>query len=71
VTVEDEIVTKERISKIIDRLPSHFIRIHRSFIVNSHKITSYNKEAITLDSFQIPISRTYKEEVITYLEEKL
>ena len=40
VTEDDEIVTKEKVSKIIDRLPSNFKRTHRSFIVNTSKISS-------------------------------
>jgi len=69
VTEDDEIVTKEKISKIIERLPGHFKRTHRSFIINSLKISSYNKAFISLGSYQIPISRTYKKDVITYLEQ--
>jgi len=69
VTEDDEIVTKERISKIIERLPVYFKRTHRSFIINSQKISSYNKAFITLGSYQIPISRTYKTDIITYLEQ--
>jgi two-component system response regulator LytT len=68
VTENDEIVTKEKISKIIERLPPYFKRTHRSFIVNSQKISSYNKELITLGNYQMPISRTYKTDVITYLD---
>lgn len=67
VTEDDEIVTKERISKIIDRLPAYFKRTHRSFIVNSQRISSYNREFIKLGSSQIPISRTYRTEIMTYL----
>ena len=69
VTEDDEIITKEKISKIIERLPAYFIRTHRSFIVNSQKISSYNREFITLGSYQIPISRTYKTDVMTYLDQ--
>ena len=68
VTETDEIVTKERISKIIERLPDHFKRTHRSFIINSQRISSYNIEFITLDNYQIPISRTYKSDLLRYLE---
>ncbi|MGB1037807.1 MAG: LytR/AlgR family response regulator transcription factor [Bacteroidia bacterium] len=68
VTIDDEKVTKERISKIINRLPSYFKRTHRSFIVNTKNISSYNKEFITLKNHQIPISRTYKADVLGYLE---
>ena len=70
VTLDDEIVTKEKISKIISRLPPYFKRIHRSFIVNSQKVSSYNSEFITVEGSQIPISRTYKKEIITYLNKK-
>ena len=68
VTLDDELVTKERISKISSRLPPYFKRIHRSFIVNSQKVNSYNSEFITVEGSQIPISRTYKKEIITYLK---
>lgn len=70
VTLDDELVTKERISKISSRLPPYFKRIHRSFIVNSQKVNSYNSEFITVEGSQIPISRTYKKEIITYLNKK-
>ena len=69
VTEDDEIVTKEKISKIIEHLPTHFKRTHRSFIVNAHKISSYNREFITLDKVQIPISRSYKISTLNYLEQ--
>jgi DNA-binding LytR/AlgR family response regulator len=67
VTLDDELVTKERISKISSRLPPYFKRIHRSFIVNSQKVNSYNSEFIKVEGSQIPISRSYKKEIITYL----
>ena len=70
VTLDDEIVTKEKISKINSRLPPYFKRIHRSFIVNSQKVSSYNSEFIKVGGSQIPISRTYKKEIITYLNKK-
>lgn len=69
VTDDNEIVTKENISKIIKRLPNYFKRTHRSFIVNSQKISSYNREFITLGRYQIPVSRTYKADVISYLDQ--
>ena len=70
VTLDDELVTKERISTINNRLPPYFKRIHRSFIINSQKVNSYNSEFIKVGGSQIPISRTYKKEIITYLNKK-
>jgi len=68
VTEETVIITKEKISSIQERLPLSYIRTHRSFIVNAKKISSYNKEYLTLGDQQIPISRTYKSAVLSFLE---
>jgi DNA-binding LytR/AlgR family response regulator len=48
-------------------LPDHFIRIHRSFIVNSTKISSYSREHVRVGEKELPISRTYKKEVVERL----
>jgi len=63
-----EVLSKEKISHIEQELPASFIRIHRSFIVNRAKITSYSREAVTLGSVELPISRTYKKSVFSQLE---
>lgn len=67
-TAKEEIATKEKISKILERLPAHFKRTHRSFIVNTREIKTYTNEYISLEKTQIPISRTYKADVMEYLE---
>ncbi|MBL6447515.1 LytTR family transcriptional regulator [Fulvivirga sp. 29W222] len=54
------VVTKEKISKLEERLPEMFIRIHRSFIVNKNGVTAYSKEEVSIGENQLPISRTYK-----------
>jgi len=69
VSQKEKIITKERISKILERLPAHFKRTHRSFIINSNQITSFNKAYITIGEHQIPISRTYKSEILNFLNE--
>lgn len=62
------LITKEKISKLAEKLPDSFLRIHRSYIVNSNKIQAYNKEGISLkDNTQLPISRTYKKKVMDVL----
>ena len=59
-TADKTIITKEKISKIKERLPDEFIRIHRSYIVNSSRIESFNKEKVKVKSTELPISRSYK-----------
>ena len=56
----ETIVTKEKISKLDDRLPDFFVRIHRSFIVHKNKVSSLNKETLTIGEQSLPISRTFK-----------
>ena len=63
------VVTRETIVNIETRLPKKdFIRTHRSFIVSQAGIESYTSEYIELGKKQIPISRSYKDEVLRKLE---
>ncbi len=61
------ITSKEKISHMESVLPDHFIRIHRSFIVNSRKISTYSREHVEIGGEEIPISRTYKKVAIDRL----
>lgn len=63
-----EVLSKEKISHIEKELPASFVRIHRSFIVNRSKITSFSREAVMLGEIELPISRTYKKGVVQLLQ---
>lgn len=64
------IVTRETISNIETKLPNQvFYRIHRSYIVNKNKMHSYTNEFIEIDKKALPISRTYKENLLKKLSE--
>ncbi|HKR03707.1 MAG TPA: LytTR family DNA-binding domain-containing protein [Bacteroidia bacterium] len=61
-TKEKKLITKFQLGEIHKLLNStNFIRIHKSFIVNSDKITSYNAGEIEISGSALPIGRTYKE----------
>ena len=49
----EEVSSKEKISHIEKELPDSFIRIHRSFIVNKEKITSFNREEMLLGEIEL------------------
>lgn len=67
--VSDTILTRETISNIEAKLPvMNFIRTHRSFIVSVSKISSYTNEYIEIGNKAIPISRSYKEQVLKKLD---
>lgn len=65
------LLTKEKISALEERLPDNFLRIHRSIIVNRDKIQSFNRELITVNDVDLPLSRKYKEEVLRILQSSL
>ncbi|WMX12028.1 MULTISPECIES: LytTR family DNA-binding domain-containing protein [unclassified Aureispira] len=63
------ITTRQTLSSIEIQLPAkHFIRIHRSFIVNMYAIHSFSNEAIEVNGVFLPISRGYKKETLIRLE---
>lgn len=65
-----KIVTKFQISEL-DKLfdEQQFIRIHRSFIINSAKVTAYSATEVELGAISLPLGRTYKEMVERKLRE--
>lgn len=67
-TSDKEVVTHQKISVLETKLPAaHFIRIHRSFIVNIPKIESYSASEVELNKESIPVGRNYKTDVMERL----
>ncbi|MBG6132139.1 DNA-binding LytR/AlgR family response regulator [Aquimarina sp. EL_43] len=63
------IVTRETISTIESKLPQqYFMRTHRSYIIAISRIDSFSNEEIIVGKKSIPISRNYKAEVLSRLE---
>ncbi|QNL49042.1 response regulator transcription factor [Olivibacter sp. SDN3] len=68
VTLQKTIVTYQRISYMEEKLPEEdFMRTHKSFIVNIHKINSFKSDRIRIASDVIPIGRFYKRNLIDRL----
>ncbi len=63
------IITRETISNMEAKLPKKdFLRIHRSFILSISKIESFTNEFVEVNRKAIPISRSYKKDVLYRLE---
>lgn len=63
------VVTRETISSIEAKLPKQdFLRVHRSFIVALKAVDSFTVELVEIGKKQIPISRSYKESVLSRLD---
>ncbi|MCU4154841.1 response regulator transcription factor [Carboxylicivirga sp. A043] len=66
-----EIKTMNTISNIEEKLPeTHFLRVHRSYIIAIDKIESYTTGSLNITDQNIPIGRNYKEQVLSILEKK-
>ena len=67
-TDEKSIVTKDKISEFETKLPDSFLRVHRSFIVNTEKITAFTANDIEIAKHEIPIGISYKQQVFDFLK---
>lgn len=63
------IITKDTISGFAKKLPRYFLRIHRSYIVNTKKITAFTALDVEINKLELPIGNSYKAEVMERLKE--
>ena len=65
------VVTLLPMKKMEEYLPSYFMRIHRSYIINLKKIQEVNKNRVIMDAdTYLPIGDNYKEAFNNYLNTK-
>ncbi len=56
-------ISRISLSEIQEKLSGDFQRIHRSFVVNCSKIESVTSKSVTVEGVEIPLSKTYKNEL--------
>lgn len=62
------LTTRETLSNIEAKLPQKdFIRTHRSFVVSLQKIETFTSETIGIGKHEIPISRSFRDQVVKRL----
>jgi DNA-binding LytR/AlgR family response regulator len=64
---QNKVITKIGIGEFEKLLTRNFLRVHRSFLVNTHKITAYTAEEIFIGKISIPIGTNYKKLVEAFL----
>ena len=65
------VITLLSMKKMEEYLPPHFMRIHRSYIINLKKIQEVNKNRVILDAdTYLPIGDNYREAFNNYLNTK-
>ena len=67
---EKPVITLGSLQRLETRLPSHFMRVHRSYIVNLQKVTEISRFRICLGTKTlIPVGENYKEKFTTYIQQ--
>ena len=72
-TIDEQksIMTLMNMKTLEQSLPSYFMRVHRSFIVNTNKIKIIERNRIVFGNKYIPISDTYKQVFSDYIASHL
>lgn len=52
------------LTELTASLPANFIRVHKSYLINKHFISSYNHEDVEVGNQKIPVGRAYKEQLV-------
>lgn len=67
-TAKRKYVLKKPLKTLLTELDKRFIRVHHSYAVNSMHITLLTATSVQVGSTLIPVSRTYKEELIRQIK---
>ncbi|MFH6984907.1 LytR/AlgR family response regulator transcription factor [Marinoscillum luteum] len=68
VLTDKKIIVLESLRKLETELPQEaFMRVHKSFIVNSHRVDSHSGHDLTIGSKKIPIGASYRDDVLNKL----
>lgn len=62
------VITRMTMKAIEEKLPSHFFRCQKSFIVNLEKIQSLRNSELMIDKFKIPFSESVRAELMLLLK---
>ncbi len=71
ITGQRPLIVLLSMKKMEEHLPPHFLRIHRSYIVNMRQVQEVTKNRVVMDAdTYLPIGDIYKESLGKYLEDK-
>lgn len=67
----EKLVFKHGITAFEQKLNNHFLRIHRSYLINTDKVTAFTKNDVEIENIEIPIGEFYKKNTLEKLNEPL
>jgi len=60
-TAGQEILARESTARALENLPWWFRRIHKSYIVNTRKISSYSSSHVMIGKSKLPVGESFRE----------
>lgn len=71
VTSAENHLVKHSMTSFEELLDGRFLRTHRSYIINSNKVTAFTKQDIEIGKLEIPLSESHRRRVQDHLNGKL
>jgi two-component system LytT family response regulator len=71
VTGTEELLIYRRLKEIEEQLPSPFIRVHNSYIVNTKLLNKIQDNHIYIGSKQIPVSEKFREGFMAMIRQRM
>lgn len=68
--IGEPVITRDSMSEFEKRLPARFLRIHRSFIVNTDLVTAFTSRDVEIGQKEIPIGDSYRKFVTAVLKKE-
>lgn len=64
---QQNFLIRNTIKEILEILPDNFVQTHRSFIINTNKMDKVSAINIKINNYIIPISNSYKKELLSHI----
>lgn len=64
-TLDKSYLVRSNMSEYLNKLPSQFFRVHRSYAINVHHLDAIDGEYVVIKDHRIPITRNYKRELLS------
>lgn len=65
-TEKEKFLDRNQLKKVLEQLPTNFVRIHRSYIINKNYIKLISSTSVVLiTEVEVPLSRTFKKNLIS------
>lgn len=71
VTIDEELLVYRRLKEVAAQLPSGFVRVHNSYIVNASHIIKVQDNHIYIGNKQIPVSDKFRENFMELIRKQI